>query len=208
MSQSLTVAIQALRHAVEHESPTLFWAEAMKHVSLLLKHIDRYGLSAGGMPAEIDEQLLAWIIDQAFDGAIEDENVIRDIYRLIAGDQMAFSKTEYAKDAPASLQSVLAERIRQIRVECHFPEHDDENTDGALAMAAACYAEEAFYQAKVVDRLSAISQVTPVLWPWEPDIWKPTDQRRNLVKAGALILAEIDRIDRAAALAQKEQPHV
>ncbi|QLG96438.1 hypothetical protein HZF02_15890 [Pseudomonas yamanorum] len=106
------------------------------------------------------------------------------------------------------MQSVLAERIRQIQVECFYPVHDDENTDGSLGMAAACYAEEAFYQAKVSDRLSAISQVTPVLWPWAPDIWKPTDQRRNLVKAGALILAEIDRLDRAAALTKEEQPHV
>ena len=28
--------------------------------------------------------------------------------------------------------------------------------------------------------------------------WKPTDCRRDLVKAGALILAEIERLDRAA----------
>ena len=208
MSQSLTAAIKAMRHAVEHETPTLFWGEAMTHVSLLLKHIDRYGLSAVGMPAEIDEQLLAWIVDQAFDGAIEDDRVIRDIYRLIAGDHAAFSETDYAKNAPASLQSVLAERIHQIRVECHYPEHDDEITDGSLAMAAACYAEEAFYQAKVVDRLPEISQVTPVLWPWGPDFWKPTDQRKNLVKAAALILAEIDRLDRASSLTKEETPNV
>ncbi|NMX64732.1 hypothetical protein [Pseudomonas sp. WS 5079] len=208
MSQSLTIAIAAMRDAVEHDSPTMFWGEAMTHVAVLLEHINQQrNVSVGtAMPPEINNHLLAWIVDQV--DTIEDDSVIRDIYRLIAADQASFIATEYAQGAPASLQSVLAERIRQIQVECFYPEHDDENTDGSLAMAAACYAEEAFYQAKIVDRLSAISQVTPVLWPWTPDIWKPTDQRQNLVKAGALILAEIDRLDRAAALAQKEQHHV
>jgi hypothetical protein len=30
--------------------------------------------------------------------------------------------------------------------------------------------------------------------------WKPTNRRRDLVKAGALILAEIERLDRAAGI--------
>jgi len=35
------------------------------------------------------------------------------------------------------------------------------------------------------------------LWPWGKEWWKPSDRRRDLVKAGALIAAEIDRLDRA-----------
>lgn len=35
-------------------------------------------------------------------------------------------------------------------------------------------------------------------WPWDADAWKPTqDPIRQLVKAGALIAAEIDRRQRA-----------
>ena len=34
------------------------------------------------------------------------------------------------------------------------------------------------------------------LWPWAAEWWKPKDCRRNLVRAGALILAEIERLDR------------
>ena len=39
--------------------------------------------------------------------------------------------------------------------------------------------------------------------------WKPTDRRRDLVKAGALILAEIERLDRAACKAARNKaiPH-
>ena len=205
MSQSLTLAIKALRHAVEHESPTMFWAEAMEHVSLLLKHIDRYGLSAGGMPADITEPMLAWVVDQVFDGVHDDEKLIRNIYRLIAADHAAFSETEYAKNAPASLQSVLAERIRQIQVHCFYPEQDEEYVNGDLAQAGACYAIEA---AKQAPETEDAMRLVPEAWPWMAASWRPHDQRRNLVKAGALILAEIDRLDRAAAFAQKEQPHV
>ncbi len=39
MSQSLTTAIATMRDAVEHDSPTMFWAEAMQHVSVLLEHV-------------------------------------------------------------------------------------------------------------------------------------------------------------------------
>lgn len=39
MSQSLTTAIAAMRDAVEHDSPTMFWTEAMQHVSVLLEHV-------------------------------------------------------------------------------------------------------------------------------------------------------------------------
>jgi hypothetical protein len=35
------------------------------------------------------------------------------------------------------------------------------------------------------------------IWPWDRKWWKPTDRRRDLVKAAALILAEIERLDRA-----------
>jgi hypothetical protein len=39
---------------------------------------------------------------------------------------------------------------------------------------------------------------TPALWPWATAWWKPRDRRRNLVRAAALVLADIERIDRAA----------
>jgi hypothetical protein len=38
----------------------------------------------------------------------------------------------------------------------------------------------------------------PKMWPWARQWWKPTGARRDLVKAAALLLAEIERIDRAA----------
>ena len=86
-------------------------------------------------------------------------------------------------------QDVLAERRRQVEVEEFDPLHDDMATRGQLAGAAACYALTG------VDHWAA-KQAADTLWPWTADWWKPSDRRRNLVKAAALILAEIDRLDR------------
>lgn len=86
---------------------------------------------------------------------------------------------------PAILD-VIAERQRQQSVEGWMPEHDDEHTEGEMAEAAACYAMFANNQGFSV----------PGLWPWAREWWKQSGQRRDLVKAGALILAEIERIDR------------
>ena len=89
--------------------------------------------------------------------------------------------TEAARD-------VLNERQRQISVEGWTPEYDDkEHLPNELALAAASYV--------CADEQDA----PPAIWPWDWSWWKPSDRRRNLVKSGALILAEIERLDRAAA---------
>jgi len=89
---------------------------------------------------------------------------------------------------------VLAERQRQVSAEGWTPEHDDEHSKGDMAMAASCYAAQAYY---VPDE--AKKRTCPGHWPWAFEWWKPCDTRRDLVKAGALIVAEIERLDRAAA---------
>ncbi|PCB37801.1 hypothetical protein CJT89_33510, partial [Pseudomonas aeruginosa] len=42
-------------------------------------------------------------------------------------------------------------------------------------------------------------------WPWDEQWWKPSTARRDLVKACALALAEIERLDRAC-ISQSPQP--
>lgn len=87
---------------------------------------------------------------------------------------------------------VAAERRRQIEAEGWTPEHDDKHAEG-LACAAACYA--------VGDRRLMIAgdMADIEVWPWDESWWKPTNRRRDLVKAAALILAEIERLDRVVA---------
>lgn len=115
-------------------------------------------------------------------------------------EEMEAFSTHYIELARAALPvvtgglggvaSIAAERRRQIVAEGWTSEHDDAHQDFQLAEAAACYA-----LGTDQDHKGAV----PVNWPWEASWWKPRDRRENLVRSGALIAAEIDRIDRLAA---------
>lgn len=86
---------------------------------------------------------------------------------------------------------ILIERYRQVAVEGWSLEHDAEHPAGTLTRAAECYARAARLQltAPGFDPAPA-----PDGWPWAPEWWKPSeDPTRNLVKAGALLAAEVDR---------------
>ena len=90
--------------------------------------------------------------------------------------------------AGQAARDIVLERMRQIQVEGWSPEHDDQHAVGELAAAAACYC----HPEPCMDDTRGV----PFSWPWVRRWWKPTDRRRDLVKAGALILAEIERLDR------------
>ncbi|MWF98398.1 hypothetical protein [Escherichia coli] len=124
---------------------------------------------------------------------------------LINNARIALASLEAAEKRIAELEArafnpaildVIAERQRQQSVEGWMPEHDDEHCNGELAMAAVCYINET----GTVNRNGG----KPWGWPWDASWWKPNARRRNLVKAGALILAEIERIDRAAGIGKGE----
>jgi len=104
------------------------------------------------------------------------------------------------------LTDIAAERRRQIEAEGWTPEHDDTHAAGEIARAAAAYAMAGAKQTDFLrenflgewdhGKWSAVRSQWPSGWDWS---WfKPTTPRRDLVKAGALIVAEIERLDRAA----------
>lgn len=88
---------------------------------------------------------------------------------------------------------VSRERERQMASEGWTYEHDDLHSAGELADAAACYANPAPH-----DGVPPQAGRPPELWPWSVAWWKPKDRRSNLIRAAALIIAEIERIDRKA----------
>lgn len=99
---------------------------------------------------------------------------------------------------------IAAERRRQVEQEGWTPEHDAFHTYGELATAGCCY-----IMAAEKLRTGDESPSKPFLWPWAESWWKPgEDPVRCLVKAGALIAAEIDRLQRArpAAPADGREP--
>jgi hypothetical protein len=89
---------------------------------------------------------------------------------------------------------VLKERRRQIEVEGRTPSADDQSrTGGELWKMAMAYA---------IDPEASGAHTRTHWWPFadlhNPTLgFKPKDRRRDLVRAAALLLAEIERLDRA-----------
>jgi hypothetical protein len=102
---------------------------------------------------------------------------------------------EPARPEPVTVEdgvsAIAAERQRQKDVEGWTPEHDDRHDRDELSAAAACYAYFGWVRPS--------SGAAPTEWPWDDGWWKPKSRRADLVRAGALIAAEIDRLDRALA---------
>jgi hypothetical protein len=83
-------------------------------------------------------------------------------------------------ERPDGAALIAAERRRQIEVECWTYEHDRNHWRGELVQAAIFYADP---------------EASAMEWPWaELPKAKGEDRVRDLVKAGALIAAEIDRL--------------
>jgi hypothetical protein len=89
-----------------------------------------------------------------------------------------------------AVADVMVERKRQIGRKGYSAERDDQYSSYELPRAAACYV----MNASGIPRHRAL-----IYWPFTPVDFKPSDRRRDLVKATALLLAEIERIDRAEA---------
>jgi len=118
-------------------------------------------------------------------------------FESAAADAERYSVPLYAappasEPQTAAARDVLVERARQVGVEGWTPEHDDQHDGMELAFAASCYA--------VADE----GEPPDAIWPWPIEWWKPRSHRENLVRAGALILAEIERLDRAARIEESK----
>lgn len=175
----------------EQES-VLMLVESMLHGAGLTEHAAR--LQAPAIEAgERDER-------EDFETAMEKHGRMRPFLRWPGDGSYTDDRLEWARRGwlaalatdptmSEAARDVLSERRRQITEEGWATKHDDLHTDRGMAAAAAVYA---LHAADVVG-------VYCDFWPWEPHWWKPSTPRRNLVKAGALIIAEIERIDRAAA---------
>lgn len=105
------------------------------------------------------------------------------------------------------IDEVAAERLRQINAEGFDTDRDDEeHPNGELALAAACYAspKRIFIAEQLAGRGYETFTSYADAWPWHNDWWKPKNRRRDLIRAAALIVAEIERLDRIEP--PKEEP--
>lgn len=120
------------------------------------------------------EPLLNMMSDKDHDTRITAERQLLSILADVPGNSV-----------PQAWIDVQAERRRQITAEGWTPEHDDLYCAAELPRAAAAYI------------LNGANDEAPAIWPFVTKWWKPRDARSNYVRAGALILAEIERLDRA-----------
>lgn len=107
-----------------------------------------------------------------------------------------------SSDGLSGVELIQRERARQISTEGWSADHDDSHRNYEMAQAGACYAAAAVALSKYHRDFKAEELHPPMLdhlsWPWGDKWWKPSeDPIQNLVKAGALIAAEIDRLNRA-----------
>lgn len=109
-------------------------------------------------------------------------------------------REETTMNPTTGLQAITAERERQIEGEGFLPDHDDNHRNAELAQAASAYA---YPEGEGVTLLFQDFR-GGVLFPasWSALWWKPgqgayfSGRKRELEKAGALIAAEWDRLDR------------
>lgn len=99
-----------------------------------------------------------------------------------------------------AIKDVINERQRQVNQEFYSIENDDEYKENELVRAAACYTNNVVSRGWTYsesDLETYQSEEAPDFWPWDLDFWKPKSPRKDLVRAAALLIAEIERIDRA-----------
>lgn len=89
------------------------------------------------------------------------------------------------------LDDIKQKRKRQVVVHGWSRLHDDTHTGGELAIAAIPY-----IQAACNDTLKLTDDELQVFWPWEGLFGCVDEKREHLINAAALLVAEIERIDR------------
>ena len=114
-----------------------------------------------------------------------------------------------SKEPAEGTYLIAQERLRQVSQEGWSAEHDDGHANGEMAMAAALYATPRLLLERR-EFANTVHFVDP--WPWD-DCWDKREyddnasvldndklalpnRIRQLVKAGALPAAEIDRLQR------------
>lgn len=164
------------------------------------------------------QRIAAWIQSEELDNCWVDSTQLHTVGGCLKKVLTEIDEAEKVVAAqPATLMAsaeagamadIAAERQRQKDIEGWTPHHDDTHHKGELAAAAACYA---FMASKddTTRGIVSISEQNPQyadpekrliavrFWPWEWSWFKLKDRRRDLIRAGALIVAEIERLDRA-----------
>jgi len=124
-----------------------------------------------------------------------------ELSNLVAQCQLKLPATETTDGASL----IASERARQVASEGWTPAHDDQHIAGELALAAASYAQPPGIRGTRNWQETGRMSGPPTTWPGRHWEWQPSGNRIDeLVKAGALVAAEIDRRLRELARARAD----
>ncbi|HFH2578088.1 hypothetical protein [Pseudomonas aeruginosa] len=200
MRQALHELLAAAPTQAQHSVPDGA-ADLCRFLAKLYCELDGLRYSTAKLPAEqiADALIFKWPVLQGARNQLNIKRISEQPYdeSKLHSAIAAMLAAAPGKEVPQAWIDVQEERRRQITAEGWTPEHDDEHADGQMAQAAGCYALHA--GGIGTDWPDGRQNGAALFWPWDKDSWKPTTPRRDLVKACALALAEIERLDRAAA---------
>jgi hypothetical protein len=149
--------------------------------------------------AKLEKDIKALIIGVDYRERLEIE--LRYKFRYEAADVGMFGnkeqivmgngiKDQMSTDKKSGIELIAEERQRQIEVKGWTEAHDAGHRKDELAILAMLYACPVKFR----------TILSPVNWlktiGWDLRFWKPSDRITDLQKAGALIAAEIDRIQK------------
>ena len=123
-----------------------------------------------------------------------------DYYTLDTLPNYAFKENCLSRARGVDL--IRRERQRQVEEEGYDARHDFRHTLKEFINAAIAYA---IYEDDAYVSGDDGETCCEKLWPWDKEFWKPKDRKRNLVRAGALIAAAIDKIQMEEQLERYEQ---
>lgn len=87
------------------------------------------------------------------------------------------------------IEKLATERVRQIEEKGYDAEHDH-NHVLLLRWGAQAYLRHAIALDEGVDLTAEECQ-----WPWSEEFWKPGTAEEDLIKAGAMIAADLDVLE-------------
>jgi hypothetical protein len=152
-----------------------------------------------GLMSLLDEH---WPAD-VFDGSSDDSDpgprivfLVRQV-DLLRRELVTVRERDAMSASPdTGADRIRFERCRQVLLKGFSLDHDDQHSAGELVAAAVAYANAGLVSQYRPDAGGILSHMDNTIgWPWQRSEWKPSDDPiENLVRAGALIAAEIDRL--------------
>lgn len=89
---------------------------------------------------------------------------------------------------------IAARRQKQI-TKGYDAAHDDQHTNGEIALGAAAYCQSAA-KPKLYRKSCGAAFTFPMCWPWKPAEFSPKNSKDDLIDAAAMIVAEYERLER------------